>query len=89
MDVVSAFPFQILRYFYSSELGETLRIVSFIKIFRLWRIRNLFLRLSTNGVFNMVRMIVIMAIIVHWIGCIWFTIVSYSTVELWIPPKDL
>lgn len=30
-----------------------------------------------------------MAIFLHWIGCIWYAIVSYSTIETWIPPKDL
>lgn len=82
LDVVSVFPFDMLIGDDSNagRINRTLRMFRVIKLFRVFRMSRALNQLEMQltafnpAIFRIVKLVLLLMLLWHWIGCLWFTI---------------
>ena len=69
----------------------TLKIFGMLKLVRLMRLGRMVSFMKSNKSFKLgiilVQLLFILILVIHWIACVWYGVISLK--EEWIPPKDV
>jgi hypothetical protein len=91
VDLAASVPFELLFAPFFSSDSPLLSVFGLFKLVRLLRLGRIITFLSFHQGFKVGakigQLIFFLLLLVHWVGCLWYMLVSDR--DSWLPPKDL
>lgn len=91
IDLLATIPFELIVAVILPDTNFSFQIFGLLKLVRLLRLGRIITYMKfKQGLkigFRIFQLLFFLLLLVHWIGCLWYMLVS--TRDSWIPPKDL
>lgn len=91
IDLLASIPFELIVEFILPNNSFSFQLFGLLKLIRLLRLGRIITYMKfKQGLkigFRIFQLLFFLLLLVHWIGCIWYMLVSAE--DSWVPPKDL
>jgi len=91
IDLLATIPFELVVSVIMPNTNFSFQVFGLLKLVRLLRLGRIITYMKfKQGLkigFRIFQLLFFLLLLVHWIGCIWYMLVS--SMDSWIPPKDL
>ena len=91
IDLLASVPFELFFSIFVSSSSSSFGLLGLLKLVRLLRLGRILtymkFRSSLKVTMKIIQLLLFLLLLVHWIGCTWYTLVDEQ--DSWIPPKNL